>query len=98
MQRPEAAAVLGVDENATAAQARDRARQLERELSAKISSSPTPSLRTSHQHALQQLREAARTFGGESENGDADLPSSAPQPDTTPPDDDGDAAPTAGEP
>src|SRR4051812_49419537 len=69
MQRTEAAAILGVEENATAAQARDRARQLESELSQKIGRAPTPSLRGSYQRSLQQVAEAARAFTGE--GGDA---------------------------
>lgn len=81
MQRNEAAAVLGLDENATAAQARDRAKQLESELSQKIGRAPTPSLRSSYQKSLQQIGEAARAFGGDSgSSGSADLPSSEPRP------------------
>jgi hypothetical protein len=81
MQRNEAAAVLGLDENATAAQARDRAKQLEGELSQKIGRAPTPSLRSSYQKSLQQIGEAARAFGGDSGSaGAVDLPSSEPRP------------------
>jgi len=79
MDRQEAAALLGVDPKAGAAEVRRRYQELYSDYQIRLTNAPTPALRTTYQKKLQQLEEASKLLlEGMEVDPHADLPSASP--------------------